>query len=972
MRWIVVLCVAALSLVGVSGACAQTASTVTVQNKSHGGFLAARANVGAVMEGQAAPDARWVIEPVEVGGREYVRLKAANGLGYLNLQGGSLAVGNIAPGEPAALWGLVKNNDGSFHLQSHPRPNQYLNTQTGRVEVGPIEPGWLSADWVINPEPATASATQPPPPAAHAPAGAAASPGAVEITIVNERYPELDVIHLDAQNNQTLFGKVAKGQTIRQPATPGGRLAFAANQQWVEGSYTITPEPNQRIGFQPKQTFINGVAGQLTTGSGPASSQGGSAAASGGSGGLVEITITNQRYPELDVIHLDAQGNQTLFAKVTKGQTIQQAAPPNDTLAFAVNQQWVENDYHITSQASQTVTFNAGQTLVNGVARQQAASAGPAATPAPPAGSVAVTIKSTLEAPMVVKSLPSKQGDKPQALANIDARASGVVHVMPGVAISAYDNRINDYQGENYVVTTAPSQSISLPYVPPGTVAVTLVNTTASDLVCDIVSDKGDTTYLTTLPANQSRLRHLKPGVQLGFADAKSVAAGATNFDGMPYVVTKDATQRVNIPVQLTQAQLNAIAQQVATTLAQQNAQAEAASPVCWKSSYGRGAGIIPTSCNSAHPDSKGGLCYEQCRPGYTGALTMCVPDCPAGFRDDGLYCYKPGPVQRAAFKWEFGDKPFSLDDARARCAQSDLGRQYGCGTFNADTIVYSLCPPSYTTAPVITNLCTPVCPAGMTDIGISCQKSTYDRGVGRIPDCSGNTPVKDAGLCYKGCKSGYYGVGPVCWASCPSGWTDCGAMCGTSKGACATAITNQVTSSAMVALNVTLIAVTAGGAAGATAGVEVGEAAAEDAAKTGEEVAAEQAAKAADSSGQTAAEQTLKNQVRQQLVQGLKKAGKEAVIQTAIGAVIGTGTAAYKTIEGNKQFHDQVMQQVEQDLANNVTDAQIESAVNTAIQNAHANSTMGSNFDYTSLDPTGISSAVMSFVIPMCTDIKQ
>jgi hypothetical protein len=27
-------------------------------------------------------------------------------------------------------------------------------------------------------------------------------------------------------------------------------------------------------------------------------------------------------------------------------------------------------------------------------------------------------------------------------------------------------------------------------------------------------------------------------------------------------------------------------------------------------------------------------------------------------------------------------------------------------------------------------------------------------------------------------CRSGYYGVGPVCWAYCGSGYTDIGALC--------------------------------------------------------------------------------------------------------------------------------------------------------------------------------------------------
>ncbi len=57
------------------------------------------------------------------------------------------------------------------------------------------------------------------------------------------------------------------------------------------------------------------------------------------------------------------------------------------------------------------------------------------------------------------------------------------------------------------------------------------------------------------------------------------------------------------------------------------------------------------------------------------------------------------------------------------------------------------------------------------------CYKDSYGRGVGTIPnDCGAKE--NDAGLCYGKCKATYYGVGPVCWQSCPSGYVDTGALC--------------------------------------------------------------------------------------------------------------------------------------------------------------------------------------------------
>ena len=74
--------------------------------------------------------------------------------------------------------------------------------------------------------------------------------------------------------------------------------------------------------------------------------------------------------------------------------------------------------------------------------------------------------------------------------------------------------------------------------------------------------------------------------------------------------------------------------------------------------------------------------------------------------------------------------------------------------------------------------ICSPKCPSGMTDIGISCSKGSYGRGWGTVLECKTNE-IYDAGLCYSGCENGYKGIGPVCWAqSCPEGYSQCGALC--------------------------------------------------------------------------------------------------------------------------------------------------------------------------------------------------
>jgi len=55
----------------------------------------------------------------------------------------------------------------------------------------------------------------------------------------------------------------------------------------------------------------------------------------------------------------------------------------------------------------------------------------------------------------------------------------------------------------------------------------------------------------------------------------------------------------------------------------------------------------------------------------------------------------------------------------------------------------------------------------------------------------------EDAGLCYTPCKTGYTGVGPVCWGGCPAGWSQCGAACGQTASDCAGKIIDMIESTA-------------------------------------------------------------------------------------------------------------------------------------------------------------------------------
>jgi hypothetical protein len=260
------------------------------------------------------------------------------------------------------------------------------------------------------------------------------------------------------------------------------------------------------------------------------------------------------------------------------------------------------------------------------------------------------------------------------------------------------------------------------------------------------------------------------------------------------------------------------------------------AQDICWKDTYGRGVGAVPPpqfACGANEYDA--GLCYPKCQAGYDGVGPVCWESCPAGFTNTGGHCLKPGAYGRGAgYPWKFGD---ALNDSgmKARC-EAD----HGAGNCEkSGAIFYPKCKAGFNAVGCC--VCSPACPSGMLDIGVSCQKRSYGRGVGTVPtECAPGWEY-DAGLCYKPCTPGSDGVGPVCWGSCSGAYpVDCGAACGVSESACAGAIIRQVASTGQVALNLAALA------SGGGAVVVAGRTAAQAAGRSVMSAAARQAAKAA------------------------------------------------------------------------------------------------------------------------------
>lgn len=89
-----------------------------------------------------------------------------------------------------------------------------------------------------------------------------------------------------------------------------------------------------------------------------------------------------------------------------------------------------------------------------------------------------------------------------------------------------------------------------------------------------------------------------------------------------------------------------------------------------------------------------------------------------------------------------------NLDKARQRCLKHNP--TLGCQKYGE--IIYPNCRANFHN--VACCVCSPDCPSEMTDIGVSCQKKTYGRGVGYAEgkcieeNWDDYTPIEEFGKC--------------------------------------------------------------------------------------------------------------------------------------------------------------------------------------------------------------------------------
>ena len=214
----------------------------------------------------------------------------------------------------------------------------------------------------------------------------------------------------------------------------------------------------------------------------------------------------------------------------------------------------------------------------------------------------------------------------------------------------------------------------------------------------------------------------------------------------------------------------------------------------CWKDTEDRGAGTIPTECPEGNVEL-GLLCYKPCPFGYSRSGVDCHQNCPNGFTDTGLFCRLDASDygRGEGYPWKFGD-PLNSSGQFHRCEQ-DHG-EGNCEEWGA--VVYPKCKSGFRNDECC--LCVPDAPdcsalgLGGSTAQQSCAKKVV-LGKETIKNRCPSGKKDQAGLCYKKCKSGYHGVGPVCWSNSPSGWVDCGAGDARSSLDCASSTTSQITS---------------------------------------------------------------------------------------------------------------------------------------------------------------------------------
>ena len=149
----------------------------------------------------------------------------------------------------------------------------------------------------------------------------------------------------------------------------------------------------------------------------------------------------------------------------------------------------------------------------------------------------------------------------------------------------------------------------------------------------------------------------------------------------------------------------------------------------CNRSSWAfvKGVGPVCWGCPESHPDEHLAMCYKEC-PGHKpkGRMFLCFGDCPSGYRNDGLTCFR---------------------DARFRTANTANCPWYDkCGlTFSRGC---SKCPAGYKNDGCICRRNPHMTVRPRYNRGIGVAMKSYERGTGVLPDFFRYDPTSERIAC--------------------------------------------------------------------------------------------------------------------------------------------------------------------------------------------------------------------------------
>ena len=451
--------------------------------------------------------------------------------------------------------------------------------------------------------------------------------------IANNTSAPIKVIEIGANKQQNSLRNLPAGQSYIQSAAPGSTLAFAQNGAWLGGAYTVTAEKQQAV--TPPYAAAQ------------------SAAAGPGIAGGAPVQFTNSTATAVTVASVGKSNNATALYVIGPGQTVTRQAAPKSTLYFypAGKTAPVGDDYLVTGQQDRvTIPYDATAAL-------KAREAGP--------GSIAIEVRNETTGDVDVAMADNdgirrnlavvKRGNSvPKGVGtDIKAQPGANLYFLAATSASgAQPTSVGSYQvdrnGPEIVYVPYDPQSYSQQHsTSAGAVSVQFNNTSRNELTCY----NGQKKMLFSLAAGVDSWRNLPPNSTVAVYGPSQTGGKQLALLGSPITIGANPGQIYALPPaagaagsSLSGIDLTALENQIVTNLVQQQAAEAAATPptVCWKDTYGRGVGTIPTSCPPGQSQDTKGLCYTNCAPGYTAAVTMCVPGCPPGLRTTACIASSP------------------------------------------------------------------------------------------------------------------------------------------------------------------------------------------------------------------------------------------------------------------------------------------------------------------------------------------